>query len=238
MRVVGYVRVSTEEQSRDGVSLKAQRAKLAGYAELYELRLVRIIEDPGESAKSLKRPGLQELLALLRKGEADGLVIAKLDRLTRSIADWQTLIDGYFGERSRDGKQLFSVGDSIDTRTAAGRLVLNVLLSVAQWEREAIDERTRDALQHKIRQGERVGRVLYGFDLAADGKTLVRNAHEQAVIGDILVLRLEGRTLRQIAAELTARGVPTKNGGHQWGHTAVARIVGRKAECRGPRRAS
>ena len=69
---------------------------------------------------------------MLKRGEADGLAVVKLDRLTRSVADWQTLIDGWFGERA--GKQLFSVGDSIDTRTAAGRLVLNVLMSVAAWD--------------------------------------------------------------------------------------------------------
>ena len=228
MRVVGYVRVSTEEQSRDGVSLKAQRAKLTGYAELYELKLVRIIEDAGESAKSLKRPGLQELLALLRKGEADGLVIAKLDRLTRSIADWQVLIDWYFGERSRYGKQLFSVGDSIDTRTAAGRLVLNVLLSVAQWEREAIGERTRDALQHKIRQGERCGKIRYGFDLGADGKMLIPNESEQVAIARMLALRGADRTLREIAAELTGLGIATKEGRGGWTHTAVDRILKRE----------
>ncbi|HEX4149106.1 MAG TPA: recombinase family protein [Pirellulales bacterium] len=228
MRVVGYVRVSTEEQSRDGVSLPTQRAKLTGYAELYELELVRIIEDAGESAKSLKRPGLQELLGLLRKGEADGLVIAKLDRLTRSITDWQTLIDGYFGERSRFGKQLFSVGDSIDTRTAAGRLVLNVLLSVAQWEREAIGERTRDALQHKIRQGERCGKIRFGFDLTGDGKMLVPNEAEQEVIARMLALRGAGRTLREIADELTSLGIATKEGRGRWAHQAVARILNRE----------
>ncbi|HEY1601468.1 MAG TPA: recombinase family protein [Pirellulales bacterium] len=237
MRIIGYIRVSTEEQSRDGVSLQAQRAKLIAYADLYELKLVRIIEDAGESAKSLKRPGLQELLALLRKGEADGLVIAKLDRLTRSVADWQVLIDGYFGERSRFGKQLFSVGDSIDTRTAAGRLVLNVLLSVAQWEREAIGERTRDALQHKIRNHERCGKVRFGFDLAyrieiVHGKQksvgiLLPNAAEQEAISHMLAMRRAGRTLREIAAELTRLGIPTKEGRAPWTHTAVARIVGR-----------
>ena len=166
---------------------------------------------------------------MLRKGEADGLVIAKLDRLTRSIADWQMLIDGYFGERSRYGKQLFSVGDSIDTRTAAGRLVLNVLLSVAQWEREAIGERTRDALQHKIRNHERCGKVRFGFDLAyrteiVRGKEkavgiLVPNPAEQEVIARMLAMRDAGRTLREIAAELTRLGIPTKEVRPGWTHT-------------------
>ena len=148
MRVIAYARVSTVEQADSGISLTAQEARMTAYADLFNLQIVESILDPGESGKSLKRPGLQRALGLLKSGKADGLLIVKLDRLTRSIADWQALIDAYFGERG--GKQILSVNDSIDTRTAAGRLVLNVLITVAQWEREAIGERTRDALQHKI----------------------------------------------------------------------------------------
>ncbi|HEY5312706.1 MAG TPA: recombinase family protein, partial [Pirellulales bacterium] len=167
MKVVAYVRVSTEEQATSGVSLDAQRAKLQAYAALYDLDLVEVIADEGVSAKSLNRPGLQRALAMLTKGKVAGLLVAKLDRLSRSVADWNILIDQHFGEKA--GRQLFSVGDSIDTRTAAGRLVLNVLMSVAQWEREAIGERTRDALGHKRSKGERVGQVPFGKRLAADG---------------------------------------------------------------------
>lgn len=224
MRVVSYARVSTADQA-DGISLDAQAAKIAAYAGLYELEVVESIVDAGESAKSLDRPGLQRALALLRGGAA-GLVVVKLDRLTRSVADWQTLIDDYFGERA--GKQLFSVNDAIDTRTAAGRLVLNVLLSVAQWERETTGERTREALRHKINNGERCGKVRFGFDLAGDGKMLVPNAREQAAITLMTKLRSDGHTLRRIAAELSQRGIPTKEGG-SWTHTAVSRILQRAA---------
>ncbi|HEY1603618.1 MAG TPA: recombinase family protein [Pirellulales bacterium] len=227
MRVIVYARVSTVDQADNGISLDAQQAKLAAYASLYDLEVVETIVDAGESAKSLGRPGLQRALSLLRSGKADGLVVVKLDRLTRSVADWQTLIDGYFGEKA--GKQLFSVADSIDTRTAAGRLVLNVLLSVAQWERETTGERTREALRHKIRNGERCGKVRFGFDLAADGKTLLPNAVEQQVIVLIGDLRSAGRTLRQIAAELTARRIATKERSSTWTHTTVGRILKRKA---------
>jgi site-specific DNA recombinase len=227
MKVIGYIRVSTEEQATDGVSLSAQRAKLIAYASLYELELVEIIEDAGHSGKTLDRPGLQQALAMIRKGQAGGLLIAKLDRLSRSVVDWNTLIDGYFGERA--GKQLFSVADSIDTRTAAGRLVLNVLMSVAQWERETIGERTRDALQHKIANGERCGKVRFGYRLAGDGKTLVPEPAEQEAIRLIRELKASGETLRDIAAELTRRGILTKEGNNQWKHTAVARILERAA---------
>lgn len=227
MKVIAYVRVSTSEQSIAGQSLEAQSSKLTAYAELYDLDLVEVIVDAAESGKSLKRDGLQRALSMLRKGEAVGLVITKLDRLTRSIADWQELIDGYFGEQA--GKQLFSVGDSIDTRTAAGRLVLNVLLSVAQWEREAIGERTKEILQYKIANGERVGKVRFGYDLADDGKTLVPNANEIETIAIIRELRAAGESYRKIAVEMGRRGIKTKEGRAKWTHTSIAGILKRQA---------
>ncbi|MCE9605325.1 MAG: recombinase family protein [Planctomycetia bacterium] len=227
MKVIAYVRVSTDDQADNGVSLAAQQMKAAAYASLYDLTIVETIVDAGESAKSLKRPGLQRALTMLRSGEAEGLVIVKLDRLTRSVADWQTLIDGYFGEKA--GKQLFSVADSIDTRTAAGRLVLNVLLSVAQWERETTAERTREALKHKIRNGERCGKVRFGFDLSADGVLLVPNVAEQETIGTILSLRAKGYSFQSIADELTRRNITTKEGNAQWNPASVRGILQRQS---------
>jgi DNA invertase Pin-like site-specific DNA recombinase len=225
MKVIGYTRVSTDEQADKGLSLAAQRAKIEAYAALYDLDLVGVIEDAGQSGKTLKRDGLQRALTMLRKGEAGGIVIAKLDRLTRSVVDGGTLISDYFGEK---GYQLLSVADHIDTRTAAGRLVLNVLLSVSQWEREAIGERTRDVLQEKIRNGERCGKIRFGFDLAADGKTLVPNKLEQTAIRLIRQLREAGESLRAIAAKLNARGIKTKEG-RPWIHTSVQGILTRAA---------
>jgi site-specific DNA recombinase len=226
MNVICYCRVSTVEQSDSGVSLDAQQAKMRAYADLYNLTIVETIID-AESAKSLNRCGLQHALNLLKAGKADGLLIVKLDRLTRSVADWQSLIDAFFGERG--GKQLFSVNDSIDTRTAAGRLVLNVLITVAQWERETIAERTKEALRHKINCRQRVGKVRFGFDLSPDGTTLVENPVEQQTLVFMRNLRAAGRTLRQIAAELTALNIPTKERKSRWTHTAVAYILGRAA---------
>jgi len=226
MRVIAYCRVSTTDQADSGVSLDAQQFKTAAYAALYGLDIVETVID-AESAKTLDRKGLRRALGLLRANKADGLLIVKLDRLTRSVADWQVLIDDYFGEKA--GKQLFSVADSIDTRTAAGRLVLNVLLSVAQWERETTAERTREALQHKIRNNERVGKVRFGYDLAADGVALTPNTAEQTAVALMQSLRAAGHTLRQIAAELTSRNIPTKEGHTQWSHTAVSYILTRAA---------
>ena len=226
MQVIAYVRVSTDEQAASGQSLETQLAKVKAYADLYDLEIVEII-DASEAAKTLKRPGLQRGLEMLRKGQADGLLISKLDRLTRSVADWQTLIDGFFGERA--GKQLFSVADSIDTRTAAGRLVLNVLLSVAQWERETIGERTSEVLQGKISRGERCGKVRFGYELAEDGVNLIEIPEEQEVIELIRQLRQDGEPLRKIADELNRRGIATKEGRNEWKHTTIQRILNRVA---------
>lgn len=220
MKAIGYIRVSTDEQAREGISLAAQEAKLRAYAELYDLELVAIVTDAGLSAKTLNRPGLSQALAALDAGEAEALVIAKLDRLTRSVTDWGTLIDRYFAKRCA----LLSVADQIDTRTAAGRLVLNVLVSVAQWEREAIGERTATALAHKKAMGEHVGAPAYGF--AVEGSELVKVEAELEAIGLAKKLRAEGLTLQAVADELNRRGIVTKRGS-KWAPTQVKRITER-----------
>jgi site-specific DNA recombinase len=226
MRVVCYVRVSSEEQSRDGVSLAAQSEKVRLYCDLHGLDLVELVTDAAVSARTLDRPGLSRVLSLLDSGDATGLVVFKLDRLTRSLVDWSHLIDRYFGRPG--GPSLFSVSDSIDTRTAAGRMVLNIMMTVAQWERETIVERTRGAMAFKKSRGERVsGRIPFGHDLAADGRTLVDNPAELAALADVRAWHAEGWPLRRIAAELQARGVPTKGGGAKWHHSTVREILKR-----------
>jgi len=208
-RTVAYLRVSTDKQAEHGVSLDAQRAKAEAYASLYDLELVSIIEDRGASAKTLQRDGLQQALGMLRSGTADALLVVKLDRLTRSVCDLGELVEGYF---SAGRWALLSVSEQIDTRSAAGRLVLNVLASVSQWEREAIGERTSTALQHKKARGERVGSIPYGFALAADGVHLVELPAEQAVLAEARELRAEGLSLRKVAATLARRGFVSRTG--------------------------
>lgn len=206
MRAAGYIRVSSDEQAASGVSLEAQRAKLEQYAQLYELQLVDVVEDAGLSAKTLDRPGLQRVLGMLRKGEADAVIVAKLDRLTRRVADLATLIEGPFQKAA-----LLSVGEQIDTRSAAGRLVLHVLGSVAEWERATIGERTKVALQHLKAQGRRVGAIPYGYRLAGE-KQLEQEPAEQEVIAIAREMRQAGMTLRAICDALTAHGYRSRTG--------------------------
>lgn len=208
-RTVAYLRVSTDKQADHGVSLDAQRAKVQAYADLYDLELVSIEVDAGVSAKSLDRPALDRALGMLRRGEAEAMLVVKLDRLTRNVRDLADLVDNYFTKRAA----LLSVSEQIDTRSAAGRLVLNVLSSVGQWEREAIGERTSAALAHLKTQGKRVGSVPYGYTIASDDASmLVPVPAEQAVIAECRKLRAAGMSLREIAATLDERGIRSRAG--------------------------
>lgn len=209
-RAVAYLRVSTEKQADKGVSLDAQRAKVEAYAQLYELELVEVVVDAGVSAKSLVRTGLEKALGMLKSGRADALLVVKLDRLTRSVADLGELVETYF----QSGKYaLLSVSEQIDTRSAAGRLVLNVLASVSQWEREAIGERTSAAMQHKISQGEYTGGdAPFGYRLGDDGVHLAEHPKEISVVNEAKRLRAAGLSLRAVARTLEANGARSRTG--------------------------
>jgi len=220
-KAIGYVRVSTQEQATHGYSLDAQIDKIKAYASLYDIDLIDIVIDGGVSAKSLNREGLQNVLQMLDSGKADAVIIFKLDRLTRSVTDWNTLIADYFTKHA-----LLSVSDQIDTRTAAGRLCLNVLMSVAQWEREAIGERTSTALRQKQSQGQHVGSPAYGYEML--DKQLVKVASEYEAIALVKEMKANGCTLQQIADELNAQNIKTKRGGY-WYPTTVKNILGRAA---------
>ena len=220
MRAIGYIRVSTEKQADGGVSLEAQAEKVRAMAIVQGAELADLIIDAGESAKSLNRPGMARLLALVDAGAVDTVIIAKLDRLTRSVADLAVLLKRF----ERRGVSLVSVADALDTRSAAGRLVLNIMVSVSQWEREAIGERTRDAMNHKRANGERVGQVPYGYRLSADGLHLEPEAGEQALVSLARALKAAGRTVRAIADELNRQGATTRRG-TAWRFQYVAQLL-------------
>jgi DNA invertase Pin-like site-specific DNA recombinase len=227
--VVGYVRVSTEQQADEGVSLEAQRVKLHAYAVAMDLELAAVFEDAGLSAKSLDRPGLRSALACLEEGKASGLLVVKLDRLTRSVRDLGELVDRYFASRF----SLLSVSDSIDTRTASGRLVLHVLGAVSQWEREATAERTRDALSQLRADGVPLGAEPMGWrrsetpDPKSGHRTYEEVADERRTLARIHELRQQGLRVRDIVAILETEGHATKRGG-RWHATTIQRILARE----------
>jgi site-specific DNA recombinase len=220
MKTVGYVRVSTDKQAERGISLEAQAEKIRAMALVQGAELSEIIVESGESAKSLNRPGMARLLAMVDAGKVKTVIVAKLDRLTRSVKDLCELLERF----ERRGVALVSVAESLDTGSAAGRLVLNIMAAVSQWEREAIGERTRDAMMHKRNQGERVGNIAFGSRLAEDGQHLEPDAAEQAALAEIWRLRSQGTTLRGIAATLNQRAFRTRRG-TPWRLESVARVI-------------
>lgn len=228
VRAIGYVRVSTDIQAQEGVSLDAQKLRIQAHCTAMDIKLVDIIADAGESAKSLDRPGIQAALKMLRQGKADALIVMKLDRLTRSVKDLGHLCETYFG----DGKawSLLSVSDSIDTRSASGKLILNVLTSVAQWEREAIADRVREAMQHMKAQGVYLGAAPYGWkyidELDEHGRRkLVENPEEQAGIKRICELYETDMYVWQICEQLDAEKIPPR--GPHWHRATVYRVLRR-----------
>jgi DNA invertase Pin-like site-specific DNA recombinase len=218
MRVVGYARVSTDKQAERGVSLEAQVEKIRAMAVVQGGELVDIIIDAGESAKSLNRPGMARLESLVDSGQVNTVIICKLDRLTRSVKDLAELL----GRFQRRGVALVSVAESLDTGSAGGRMVLNIMTAVSQFEREAIGERVQTALLYKKAHGKVYNHVPYGF--VRDGDSLVPLAEEQAIVSRIRALRADGWPLRRIAQALNGDAVPTKQGG-RWFPQTVADIL-------------
>jgi DNA invertase Pin-like site-specific DNA recombinase len=173
---------------------------------------------------------MAQLLALVDARAVDVVIIAKLDRPTRSVKDLAELLERF----TRRGVSLVSVADSLDTQSAAGRLVLNIMVSVSQWEREAIGERTRDAMRHKRACGERVGTIPFGYKVSRDGLRLEAEPGEQAIAAQVGAMKVAGLTLRKITAELNQRGFTTRRG-TAWRFQYVAQVVrGSKPACSQP----
>lgn len=219
MRVVGYVRVSTSKQEATGLSIEAQSLKIRRYCELYDLELVDLIVDAGASAKTLEREGMQTAISKLKTGEAEGLVVAKLDRLTRSIKDLNVLIEEIFVKAA-----LISVADQVDTTTPSGRLILNILMSVSQWEREEIGERTKVAMKTKRDRGEYTGgKPPLGWKVD-NGGSEIPDDNEQELINLVRSYRTLRLSYGAIAQKLTDAKFTTRRGNAVFSKTAAKRI--------------
>jgi DNA invertase Pin-like site-specific DNA recombinase len=230
--VVGYVRVSTDIQAQEGVSLDAQRERIRAYCSAHGLKLVSICVDE-LSGKSLERPGLRQALDLLDRGKAKSLIVVKLDRLTRSVIDLGMLLQQYFNRETTDGERRFgllSVTEQLDTRNAMGRFTTYILALIAQWEREAISERTRDALRHLKAQGVPMGQAPYGYRYSAaepgQRRTLIEDPDQQNVIKRILDMVKDGARHEDICNTLTEEKIPAPRG-KGWRRGMVWRIARR-----------
>lgn len=217
IKAVGYTRVSTDKQADHGVSLDAQIEKIRAMAVVQGAELVEVITD-SESAKTLDRPGMARLLAMVDAGEVQTVIITKLDRITRSVVDLGTLLERF----KKHSVSLVSMAESLDTGSAAGRLVMNIMASVSQWEREAIGERTATALQFKRKHHRVFNHTPFGF--TRDGDTLVLCPGEQVIVARVRAWRVAGWTLQAIADALNGDSIPTKRGS-QWAPQTVSNVV-------------
>jgi DNA invertase Pin-like site-specific DNA recombinase len=206
-RVVGYIRVSTDEQSASGAGLDAQRQAIAAEAARRGWEVAAVYEYRGASAKRLAgRPGLQDALRAVETGNATALVAAKVDRLSRSVSDFCGLL-----ERSRrKGWSLVALDIGLDTMSPSGEMMAHVVSSFGQYERRLIGQRTRDALAVRRQQGVRLGRPV-----GTEPRTAAR----------IKRLNRAGRSLSAIAAALNASATPTAQGGRQWYPSTVRKVL-------------
>jgi site-specific DNA recombinase len=234
MRAIAYIRVSTEQQATEGVSLDAQRERIAAWCVLNDATLdpADVFVDAGISGKrSDNRPAL---LAAIDAACTSGgvLIVYSLSRLARSTRDTINIAERL--EKSR--ADLVSLSEKIYTTSAAGKMIFRMLAVLAEFERDQTSERTKGALRYKKSIGERVGSTPFGYDLVDDGRrskagnlpvSLVPNPGERDTIDLIHQLDASGLSLRAIARHLDAQGIPPKSGKPTWSHTSVRLLVQR-----------
>ncbi len=227
-KALGYIRVSTELQAADGVSLDAQRESIEDYCRMQGMNLIAVYQDD-HTGKTLKRKGFQAALEHMKQTGAT-LVALKLDRVTRNVGDLDYLLKTYFG----DGKQfaLKLAQFPVDTGSSIGRLILNIICSVAQWEREEICARTQMGLDYLKKQGVRLGAPPYGKRHTDEvdefgRRMMVDDPSEQRTIARIVELFDSGTSLHKIVKALTEEGHQPKEKG-AWSRLAVARILERE----------
>lgn len=216
MRVIGYTRISDTEQSTDGLSLETQRKVIERYCEQRGWDLIEVIEDDGYTGRNDNRPGLQRALVMLakRKGHRpDAIVVSRLDRLARSLANLVTYID--LARERRWG--LVALDMDLNTTTANGRLVIRIIASVAEWESEINSERTSAGMR-AIHAAKRARGEAFGYQAQADPATVRR----------IVRARAKGDSFNAIARRLDAARVPTPGGGARWYPSTVERIYKRQ----------
>ena len=220
-KAIGYIRVSTQGQAEEGVSMAAQRAKIEAWCIANDMELVAVFEDAGISGVSMAgRDGLHAAMKATTKGMA--LVAYSISRLARSTKDMLDISETL----DRKGADLVSLTEKIDTTTAAGRMVFKMLAVLADFERDQIGERTKMALAHKKANGEVYAPVPFGYE-AIEGR-LVTVKREAKIVGEILAMREAGASFASIADTLNERGIEGKRGG-RWFASTVRYMVNRQA---------
>ncbi|WP_312118460.1 recombinase family protein [Brevibacillus reuszeri] len=219
MRTAVYMRVSTDDQAKEGFSIPAQRERLLSYIHSQDWTLADIYSDEGVSAKDTNRPELTRLLEDVRAGQIDVVLVYRLDRLTRSVLDLYQLLQ----EFDRHGVRFKSSTEVYDTTTAIGRLFITLVAALAQWERENLGERVKMGMGQMVRERKRPGGPPpYGYDLV-DGQLIV-NPEEAAGVRTMFAQYAQGESPRRIAEAANQQGLRGKNGA-LWSASAVLRLL-------------
>jgi len=207
-KIVGYIRCSTTDQADNGHSIDTQRDQIQSYARLYDLEVIAIYSDEGFTGKNLERPELHKALDMISSGKAHGLLISKLDRLSRNVKDLAMLLDTVFSS-----SELHSVNEKLDTSTPHGRLAVNIIASVNQWEGEVISERTKHTLALLKKQGKYCGGrgPKYGYRVDSE-RNVVRDNQEMKVIRKAKSFRSQGFSYSIIAKMLAEKNMLSRNG--------------------------
>ena len=220
-RAIGYIRVSTQGQADEGVSLAAQRAKIEAWCSLNDAELVAVFEDAGISGASMNgREGLHAALKATTKGMA--LVTYSISRLARNTRDMLDIAE----RLEKKGADLVSLSERIDTTTASGRMVFRMLAVLAEFERDQAKERTCMVVAHKKANGEAYCGAPFGFE-AIEGR-LVEVKRESSIVAEIIRQRQAGASLAVIASDLNNRGIEGKRGG-KWFPSTVRYLLQRQA---------
>lgn len=208
MKTAIYIRVSTEDQAREGYSIQAQKNKLEAYCVSQGWNVVGFYIDDGYSAKDLERPEMKRMLKHIEQGLIDCVLVYRLDRLTRSVLDLYKLLEIF----ERHNCKFKSATEVYDTTTAMGRMFITIVAAMAQWERENLAERVRMGMQEKARQGKwAVSTAPFGYDIDRETDKLVINQQEAVVVRKIYDMYLSGMGMNKIALSLNNQGILTKS---------------------------
>uniref|UniRef100_A0A7C4VV78 Recombinase family protein n=1 Tax=Fervidobacterium pennivorans TaxID=93466 RepID=A0A7C4VV78_FERPE len=222
-KTAGYIRVSTEEQAKNGFGVDIQIEKIKQYCMLYNIDNLELYVDEGYSGWTMERPALARLLKEIENGNVEKVIVYKADRISRHLKDLLFLIEDIF---EKHGVSFVSITENFDTSSPQGKLFLQMLGSFAEFERNIIKERTYNGRVQKAKQCEvneiAVGKIPYGY--RKEGNGVVPDEYESTVIKIIYELKASGKSLRQIATILNQEGYKTRQNG-KWHASTIAYIL-------------